>query len=315
MAPDRTVLVAAPRAFCAGVERAIDIVERVLATHPHPVYVRKQIVHNAHVVADLSARGAIFVEDLDEVPAGATVVFSAHGVSPAVRAEADRRDMTVFDATCPLVAKVHTEVQRFAARGDTILFIGEAGHDETEATLGEAPEQTMLVQTVDDARTVQVPDPTRVAYLTQTTLAHDETAEIIAALSRRFPALRGPGSDDICYASTNRQAALREIAETSDLVLVVGSINSANTARLVDIARRMGTTAHLIEDVGAIDERWLIGAMTIGVTAGASAPPALVDEVIDNLRRRGNVVVREVVVARETLTFDVPAGLRRLSVS
>lgn len=230
----RTILLASPRSFCAGVERAIEVVEHLLAERGGPIYVRKQIVHNSHVVADLEAGGAVFVDELDEVPDGATVVFSAHGVSPAVRAEASRQGLEAIDATCPLVAKVHAEARRFAARGDTVILIGHDGHEEVEGTLGEAPAQTVLVQTVADVDDLRVPDAARVSYLTQTTLAVDETAEVVDALRARFPALRGPASDDICYATTNRQDALGAIADQSDLVLVVGSANSSNSRRLVE---------------------------------------------------------------------------------
>ncbi|MFG1775858.1 4-hydroxy-3-methylbut-2-enyl diphosphate reductase [Micromonospora sp. NPDC049051] len=307
-----TVLLAAPRAFCAGVERAIEIVERALASRGSPVYVRKQIVHNAHVVAELESRGAVFVEELDEVPVGATVVFSAHGVSPVVRAEAARLGLEVFDATCPLVAKVHSEARRYADRGDTVLLVGHAGHEETEGTLGEAPDQMVLVQSLQDAHTVEVSDPERVSYLTQTTLAVDETAQVLDVLRQRFPALRGPSSADICYASTNRQAALRTVAEESDLVLVVGSTNSANTQRLVELARRTGRPAHLIEDAAQILPEWLAGVTTVGVTAGASAPPRLVSGVIEALRARGPVTVVEREVARETIEFTMPGAVRSL---
>ncbi|MCX4386317.1 4-hydroxy-3-methylbut-2-enyl diphosphate reductase [Micromonospora peucetia] len=307
-----TVLLAAPRAFCAGVERAIEIVERAITSRGSPVYVRKQIVHNAHVVADLESRGAVFVEELDEVPAGATVVFSAHGVSPVVRAEAARLGLEVFDATCPLVAKVHTEARRYADRGDTVLLVGHAGHEETEGTLGEAPDRMLLVQSLEDARTVEVADPRRVSYLTQTTLAVDETTEVLDVLRERFPALRGPSSADICYASTNRQAALRAVAEESDLVLVVGSTNSANTQRLVELAHRAGRPAHLIEDATGIRPEWLTGVATVGVTAGASAPPHLVSGVVEALRARGPVTVVEREVARETIEFTMPGAVRSL---
>ncbi|MCT2587892.1 4-hydroxy-3-methylbut-2-enyl diphosphate reductase [Actinophytocola gossypii] len=305
--PLDTVLLAAPRSFCAGVERAVGIVEHALAQRGRPVYVRKQIVHNAHVVADLEARGTVFVDELAEVPAGATVVFSAHGVSPAVRSEAARRGLDVIDATCPLVTKVHTEARRFAARGDTVLLVGHAGHEEVEGTLGEAPERTILVQDVADARTVEVPDPERVCYLTQTTLAVDETEEILAVLRERFPALRGPGSDDICYATTNRQEALSSVAEDADLVLVVGSANSSNSVRLVELARRGGTPAHLIDDVSGIRPEWLDGVRVVGLTAGASAPPWLVDEVIAALAP-AEVVQRE--TATETIHFTLPLAVR-----
>jgi 4-hydroxy-3-methylbut-2-enyl diphosphate reductase len=308
----RTLLLAAPRAFCAGVERAIEIVERVLAARGRPVYVRKQIVHNAHVVAELEERGAVFVEELDEVPRGATVVFSAQGVAPAVRAEAARLELEVFDATCPLVAKVHSEARRYAERGDTILLIGHAGHEEIDGTLGEAPDAMILVQSVEEAATVAVPDERRVSYLTQTTLAVDDTAEIIGVLRERFPALRGPGSADICYASTNRQDSLRAIAGESDLVLVVGSANSANTQRLVDLAGRDGRPAHLIEDAGAIRPEWLDGVRVVGVTAGASAPGHLVDEVVTALSEYGPVTVTERETTRETVEFTMPGAVRSL---
>jgi 4-hydroxy-3-methylbut-2-en-1-yl diphosphate reductase len=303
----RTVLLAAPRSFCAGVERAIEIVEQALAQRGRPVYVRKQIVHNAHVVADLSERGAVFVDELSAVPRGATVVFSAHGVSPAVRAEADRRGLRVIDATCPLVTKVHAEARRFAGRGDTVLLIGHAGHEEVEGTLGEAPESTVLVQDVAEAHTVEVPDADRVSYLTQTTLAVDETEEILAVLRDRFPALRGPGSEDICYATTNRQRALTAVAEDADLVLVVGSANSSNSVRLVELARRAGTRAERIEDAADIRDEWLDGVRVVGLTAGASAPPNLVDEV---LARLGPDTVVERETAVETVTFTLPAAVR-----
>jgi 4-hydroxy-3-methylbut-2-enyl diphosphate reductase len=302
-----TLLLAAPRSFCAGVERAVEIVERALAQRGSPVYVRKQIVHNAHVVADLEARGAVFVDELGDVPPGATVVFSAHGVSPAVRTEAARRDLDVIDATCPLVTKVHTEARRFAARGDTVLLIGHAGHEEVEGTLGEAPEHTILVENVTQAHSVAVPDPHRVSYLTQTTLAVDETAEILAVLRDRFPDLKGPPSDDICYATTNRQHALSTVSTEADLVLVIGSPNSSNSVRLVELARRAGTPAHLIDDAGDIQPEWLAGVRTIGLTAGASAPPRLVDEVLAALAP-GTIVERE--TATESIRFTLPAAVR-----
>jgi 4-hydroxy-3-methylbut-2-enyl diphosphate reductase len=302
-----TVLLASPRSFCAGVERAIEIVEHALAQRGRPVYVRKQIVHNAHVVADLEARGAVFVDELDEVPPGATVVFSAHGVAPAVRSQAGKRSLRVIDATCPLVTKVHNEARRFAARGDTVLLIGHAGHEEVEGTLGEAAGSTVLVQDVAAARTVEVPDPARVSYLTQTTLAVDETAEIVEALRARFPALRGPGSDDICYATTNRQRALTAVAADADLVLVVGSANSSNSVRLVELARRGGTPAYLIDDAGGIRPEWLEGVRVVGLTAGASAPPRLVEEVVAAL---GPDTVVERMTATESIHFTLPAAVR-----
>ncbi|MFI9383912.1 4-hydroxy-3-methylbut-2-enyl diphosphate reductase [Kutzneria sp. NPDC052558] len=310
MTTERTVLLASPRSFCAGVDRAIEIVEQLLARRGGPIYVRKQIVHNTHVVADLSGRGAVFVDELGEVPAGATVVFSAHGVSPAVRAEAAGRGLDVVDATCPLVTKVHSEARRFAARGDTVVFIGHAGHEEVEGTLGEAPERMVLVETVEDVAALEVEDPSRVSYLTQTTLAVDETTAVVDALRARFPALRGPGSDDICYATTNRQRSLAAVADEADLVLVVGSANSSNSVRLVEVARRMGTPAYLVDDVSGISEKWLAGVRVVGLTAGASAPPQLVDDVVHWLRRFGPVRVEERETARETITFGLPSAAR-----
>ncbi|MEU4443418.1 4-hydroxy-3-methylbut-2-enyl diphosphate reductase [Actinosynnema sp. NPDC050801] len=301
------VLLASPRSFCAGVERAIEIVDRLLDQRGGPVHVRKQIVHNTHVVAELEARGAVFVDELDAVPDGAVVVFSAHGVSPAVREEAARRGLEVVDASCPLVTKVHAEAKRYAARGDTVVLIGHAGHEEVEGTLGEAPEQMVLVETIADVAALEVPDPTRVSYLTQTTLAVDETAEVLAALREKFPALRGPSAADICYATTNRQDAVREIAQEADLVLVVGSENSSNSVRLVETARRTGTRAHLVDDASDIRAEWLDGARVVGVSAGASAPPRLVDEVVEALGA-WDVQVRE--TARETIQFTLPTAIR-----
>jgi 4-hydroxy-3-methylbut-2-en-1-yl diphosphate reductase len=310
-AGDRTVLLASPRSFCAGVERAIAVVEQLLKARGSPIYVRKQIVHNTHVIADLETRGAMFVDELDAVPDGATVVFSAHGVSPAVHAEAASRGLETIDATCPLVTKVHAEARRFAARGDTVVLIGHAGHEEIEGTLGEAPDQTVLVQTVDEVAQLSVADPARVSYLTQTTLAVDETTEIIAALRSRFPALRGPASDDICYATTNRQHALQAIADQSDLVLVVGSHNSSNSLRLVELAQRHGIPSYLIDDPGDIRPEWLEGVEVVGVTAGASAPPRLVDAVIAALAPFGPVRVVEREITRENIRFTLPPVVRR----
>ena len=307
----RTVLLASPRSFCAGVERAIEVVERSLEQRAAaPVYVRRQIVHNTHVVADLEARGAVFVDELDAVPDGATVVFSAHGVAPAVRDEAVRRGLDVIDATCPLVAKVHAEARRFAGRGDTVILIGHAGHDEIEGTLGEAPERTILVASVDDVASAQVEDPARVSYLTQTTLAVDETAAIIDALRARFPDIRGPASEDICYATTNRQNALTDVAAAADLVLVVGSGNSSNSRRLVEVARRHGAAAHLVDEAGDIRPEWLRDARVVGVTAGASAPPQLVEGVVAALAGLGPVSVTECGTVEESVTFSMPPGIR-----
>ncbi|GAA4548910.1 4-hydroxy-3-methylbut-2-enyl diphosphate reductase [Amycolatopsis samaneae] len=309
----RTVLLASPRSFCAGVERAIEVVEQLLRRRGAPVYVRKQIVHNSHVIHDLHSQGAVFVEELDEVPDGAVLVFSAHGVSPAVRQDAARRGLEVIDATCPLVAKVHSEARRFARRGNTVFLIGHAGHEEVEGTFGHAPEHTVLVENVSDVERLEVPDPDRVTYLTQTTLAVDETAAVVNALRARFPRLRGPASDDICYATTNRQDALRAIAAKADVVLVVGSVNSSNSVRLVELARRCGTRAHLIDDVGDIRPRWLAGADVVGLTAGASAPPRLLDAVVDVLGELGPVEVAEHVTTRETVHFDLPSPVRKPS--
>jgi 4-hydroxy-3-methylbut-2-en-1-yl diphosphate reductase len=307
----RIVLLASPRSFCAGVERAIAIVEQLLDQRDGPIYVRKQIVHNVHVVADLQARGAVFVDELDTVPDGATVVFSAHGVSPAVRIEAADRDLEVIDATCPLVTKVHAEARRFADRGDTVILIGHAGHEEVEGTLGEAPDQTVLVQTAKEVAGLEVTNPARVSYLTQTTLAVDETAEVIDTLRARFPALRGPASDDICYATTNRQDALKAIAAESDLVLVVGSTNSSNSVRLMELAHRHDTPSYLIDDPSGIRPEWLEGVGVVGLTAGASAPPRLVEAVIAALAELGPVTVVERETTRETVHFTLPVAVRQ----
>jgi 4-hydroxy-3-methylbut-2-enyl diphosphate reductase len=306
LAGPRRVVLAGPRSFCAGVERAIDIVERTLRRYPHPVYVRRQIVHNAHVVRDLERRGAVFVDELDEVPDGTTVVFSAHGVAPSVRAEAARRELTVVDATCPLVAKVHAEARRFAARGDTVLFIGHDGHDETEGTLGEVPGRIKLLQSPEDAERVVADDPDHVAFLTQTTLAVDEAAAVADALRRRFPLIESPATDDICYATTNRQEAVRAVAAECDVVIVLGSTNSSNSLRLVEVSQRCGTPAHLADDATALLPEWLSGARTVGITAGASAPPYLVDEVIGTLRALGPVDLDHREVAREDVHFALP---------
>jgi 4-hydroxy-3-methylbut-2-enyl diphosphate reductase len=306
----RTILLASPRSVCAGVERAIEIVELTLAQRGAPIYVRKQIVHNRHVVAGLQERGAVFVDELDEVPDGATVVFSAHGVSPQVRREAARRGLAVIDATCPLVTKVHAHARRFAARGDAIVLIGQAGHDEVDGTLGEAPGQMTLVGSVADVARLEVKDPSRVSYLTQTTLAADEVSDVIHALRDRFPALDGPGADDICYASTNRQRAVARIAAQADVVLVVGSANSSNSRGLAELAQRLGTPAYLIDDPSDIEPGWLAGAAVIGLTAGASAPGHLVEEVIGYLRRQGPVRIEERQVAIETIRFTLPKELR-----
>jgi 4-hydroxy-3-methylbut-2-enyl diphosphate reductase len=304
-----TVLLAAPRSFCAGVGRAVEIVERVLEQVDGPVYVRKQIVHNSHVVKDLERRGAVFVGELDAVPDGATVVFSAHGVSPQVRAVARDRGLAVVDATCPLVAKVHAEVRRYAARGDTVVLIGHAHHDEVEGTLGEAPDVTVLVENVGDVARLDVPDPAKVSVVTQTTLAASEVEEVAAALRTRYPGLRQPANEDICYATTNRQAAVTNIAADADVVIVIGSVTSHNSGRLVQRARQLGTPAYLVDDPSGIRPEWLSGAPTIGLTAGASAPPRMVERVIDALRGLGPVACVEREVAREEISFGLPAGV------
>jgi 4-hydroxy-3-methylbut-2-enyl diphosphate reductase len=307
----RRILLAGPRSFCAGVERAIEIVERALRSHPAPINVRKQIVHNTYVVDDLAQRGAIFVDELEEVPDGATVVFSAHGVSPAVRADAASRSLNVIDGSCPLVTRVHAKARRFAARGDTVVLVGHGGHEEVEGTLGEAPESIVLVETLDDVKNLDLPDPERVSYLTQTTLALDETSEFVDALREKFPLLHEPSSDDICYATTNRQHALNAIIAESDFVLVVGSTNSSNSVRLVELSRKEGTPAQLIDRATDIQPEWLAGVRTIGLTAGASAPPALVDEVVAAISALGPTSVEEREVTRETTHFELPSAVRR----
>jgi 4-hydroxy-3-methylbut-2-enyl diphosphate reductase len=308
---ERTVLLAGPRSFCAGVERAIEIVERALELRGAPVYVRKQIVHNTRVVSDLEGRGAVFVEELDEVPDGATVVFSAHGVSPAVRGDASGRGLSVIDATCPLVSKVHAEARRFAKEGYTLALIGHAGHEEVEGTLGEAPGSTVLVQTAADVAGLDVADGSKVAYLMQTTLAIDEASDVAGALREKFPQMRAPGSDDICYATTNRQAAVRAVAAEADMVLVAGSANSSNSVRLVERSERDGTPAHLIDGATDIDLAWLADVGTVGLTAGASAPPAVVSEIIDALSSLGTVTVTERVTTTESVQFGLPREVRR----
>jgi len=308
-AGSRTVILAGPRSFCAGVERAVATVERALDRFGSPVYVRRQIVHNRHVVAALEAKGAVFVEELDEVPDGARVIFSAHGVSPQVRTDARRRRLSVIDATCPLVAKVHTEVRRFRDHGYQVVLVGHGGHDEVEGTLGEDP-GIALVETAADVAGVRPADPGRVAYTTQTTLATDETAEVVDALRRRFPELVGPHAQDICYASQNRQEAVRTMAARCDLVLVVGSPNSSNTARLAEVARRSGARAELIDDHSELDLRWLEDARTVGITAGASAPEHLVEATVSAVATLGPVDVEHHSVTTETVKFPLPLEVR-----
>jgi 4-hydroxy-3-methylbut-2-en-1-yl diphosphate reductase len=306
----REVVLGSPRASCAGVDRAVEIVERALESRGAPVYVRKQIVHNAHVVARLEQEGAVFVDEVDEVPAGATVVFSAHGVSPAVRAAAQARGLDVIDATCPLVAKVHAEARRFAAADFDIVLVGHDGHEEVEGTSGEAPSRTHVIDRADAVGQLRVQDPERVAYLTQTTLAVDDTASVIEALRERFPAAVGPPSSDICYATQNRQDAVRALAAECDLVLVVGSGNSSNSRRLVEVAERAGCRALLIEGAGDIPPDVLVGAQRVGITAGASAPEALVESVVRALDGVGGVTVSERAVATEDVHFKLPPEVR-----
>ena len=308
---DREVVLAAPRASCAGVERAVEIVMRAMEARDPPVYVRKQIVHNAHVVEKLERQGAVFVDDVDEVPIGSTVIFSAHGVSPQVRAQAAARRLEVIDATCPLVAKVHAEARRFARSGFDIVLIGHEGHEEVEGTVGEAPEHTHVIASAADVEQLNVEDPERVAYLTQTTLAVDETTDVVELLRERFPAIVGPASDDICYATQNRQDAVRALAEDCDLVLVVGSSNSSNSRRLVEVAERAGCRARLVEHAGDIPPRLVVDARRIGLTAGASAPESLVDGVVRALDGLGRVTVSERAVATEDVHFKLPPQLRR----
>jgi 4-hydroxy-3-methylbut-2-enyl diphosphate reductase len=307
------LLLAAPRGYCAGVDRAVQTVERALELHGAPVYVRKEIVHNKHVVEQLRERGAIFVDELvDDIPAGAVTVFSAHGVSPAVHADAEARGLHTIDATCPLVTKVHREVLKFAAEGYTIVLIGHAGHEEVEGTMGEAPECTVLVETEADVDVLVVADPDRVAYVSQTTLSVDETRAIITRLRERFPNITGPRTDDICYATTNRQAAVKAMAEQCDLVLVIGSQNSSNSQRLVEVARDHGADeAYLIDNAGQVDERWLENKRVVGISSGASAPEELVASLVAFFRARGVTDVAEFEVVKEDVRFMLPKTIRQ----
>ncbi len=310
--PTRRVLLAKPRGYCAGVDRAVQTVEQALERFGAPVYVRKQIVHNTHVVRTLEKRGAIFVEETDEVPEGAIVVFSAHGVAPEVHQEAKDRSLRTIDATCPLVTKVHNEARRFASQGYEILLIGHEGHEEVIGTTGEAPAHIQLVDGPEDAARIEVADPAKVAWLSQTTLSVDETNQTVAALRERFPQLIDPPSDDICYATQNRQVAIKQLASESDLVIVVGSANSSNSVRLVEVAHEAGVpAAYLVDDASLIDPAWLKSATTIGVTSGASVPENLVDEVLERLAEAGFDTVDEVEAVRETVTFALPHALRR----
>lgn len=306
---DKELLLAQPRGFCAGVDRAIEIVERALNQFGAPIYVRHEIVHNAYVVADLRAKGAIFIEDLDDVPAGNTLVFSAHGVSRAVRAEAESRGLSIFDATCPLVTKVHVEVAKMRKQGCEIIMIGHQGHPEVEGTMGQTDQGMYLVETVDDVEHLVVAKPDQLAYVSQTTLSVDDTIEIIAALKRKFPAIIEPKKGDICYATTNRQEAVKFMAPQVELVIVVGSPNSSNSNRLREVAEKMGTPAYMVDNASQIDPAWLDGKVRVGVTAGASAPEVLVEAVISRLKECGVRSVRPLDGVEESVTFPLPKGL------
>src|SRR3954454_11997905 len=310
--PLKRLLLAAPRGYCAGVDRAVQTVEKALELHGPPVYVRKEIVHNKHVVESLEERGAIFVDDVAEVPEGRTVVFSAHGVSPAVHSAAGGRRLETIDATCPLVTKVHVEARKFAGDGYTIVLVGHEGHEEVEGTTGEAPEHILLVQTEDDVDAVEVDDPERVAFITQTTLSVDETAGIIRRLREKFPKMIGPRTDDICYATQNRQDAVKKLAPECDLVLVIGSRNSSNSNRLVEVARQHGASSHLIDNEHEVREEWLDGVETVGITSGASAPEELVQRLIAFFRDRGAEDVSELEVTEEDVRFMLPKDIRQL---
>ncbi|UOD30996.1 MULTISPECIES: 4-hydroxy-3-methylbut-2-enyl diphosphate reductase [Massilia] len=306
---DSEILLAQPRGFCAGVDRAIEIVERALQQFGAPIYVRHEIVHNAYVVEDLRNKGAIFIEELDDVPAGNTLVFSAHGVSKAVRAEAEARGLTIFDATCPLVTKVHVEVAKMRRQGCEIVMIGHDGHPEVEGTMGQTEEGMHLVETVADVATLQVKTPDQLAYVSQTTLSVDDTADIIAALKEKFPNIIEPKKGDICYATTNRQEAVKFMAPQVEVVIVVGSPNSSNSNRLREVAEKKGTPAYMVDNASQIDPQWLVGKLRIGVTAGASAPEVLVQAVIDRLKELGARSVRALDGVEEHVTFPLPKGL------
>jgi 4-hydroxy-3-methylbut-2-en-1-yl diphosphate reductase len=305
------LLLAAPRGYCAGVDRAVQTVERALELHGAPVYVRKEIVHNKHVVETLRQKGAIFVEEEHEVPEGATVVFSAHGVSPAVHANAAARSLQTIDATCPLVTKVHREAVKFAGEGYTIILIGHSGHEEVEGTMGEAPDHIVLVENEEDVERLQVDDPEKIAYISQTTLSVDETKSIIARLREKFPHITGPRTDDICYATTNRQAAVKQMAGECDLVLVIGSQNSSNSVRLVEVARDYGADAHLIDNETQVREEWLEGKRVVGISSGASAPEELVQRLVGFFRERGVEDVSEFKVVQEDVRFMLPKTIRQ----
>jgi 4-hydroxy-3-methylbut-2-enyl diphosphate reductase len=307
----KKVLLAAPRGYCAGVDRAVEAVEHALDLYGDPVYVRKEIVHNKHVVHELEKRGAIFVDQETEVPEGEMVVFSAHGVAPSVHANAAARNLRTIDATCPLVTKVHVEARKFAEEGYTIVLIGHEGHEEVEGTMGEAPDRTVLVQTEADVDELEVEDPERIAYITQTTLSVDETSAIIARLKEKFPSATGPKTDDICYATTNRQHAVKELAKHCELVLVIGSTNSSNSNRLVEVAREHGAASYLIDNHLQVDEAWLEGVETVGITSGASAPEELVEKLVSFFEERGAGEVSELRTVNEDVRFMLPSEVRR----
>jgi 4-hydroxy-3-methylbut-2-enyl diphosphate reductase len=311
MTDSMDVVLAKPRGFCAGVDRAIAIVERALELHGAPIYVRHEIVHNKYVVEDLRAKGAVFVEELAEVPSGGTVIFSAHGVAVAVREEAEKRGLRVFDATCPLVTKVHVEVSKMREQGREVVMIGHRGHPEAEGTMGQAEEGMYLVETEEDVAKLAVKNPGNLAYVTQTTLSMDDAARIVAALKARFPGIHGPKKDDICYATQNRQDAVKFMAPRCDVVIVVGSPNSSNSNRLREVAENLGRRAYLVDSADEIKEEWLAGAKTIGVTAGASAPEVLVQEVIAALQQRGAARVRELEGIEENVTFPLPKSISK----
>ncbi|MFN8132740.1 MAG: 4-hydroxy-3-methylbut-2-enyl diphosphate reductase [Solirubrobacteraceae bacterium] len=305
------ILLAAPRGYCAGVDRAVQTVEHALDLYGAPVYVRKEIVHNKHVVEELRERGAVFVDEETEVPEGSTVVFSAHGVAPSVHANAAERGLFAIDATCPLVTKVHVEAKKFASEGYTIVLIGHAGHEEVEGTMGEAPESIILIETEDDVEQLEVADPDKLAYISQTTLSVDETRTIINRLREKFPAIIGPRTDDICYATTNRQAAVKQMAAHCDLVLVIGSRNSSNSNRLVEVAREHGADSHLIDNASQVQEAWLAGVRVLGITSGASAPEGLVQDLVASFRERGTDDVEEFEVVQEDVRFMLPKTIRQ----
>jgi 4-hydroxy-3-methylbut-2-enyl diphosphate reductase len=309
-ATPKKVLLAAPRGYCAGVDRAVQAVEQALDLYGPPIYVRKEIVHNKHVVQELSKRGAVFVDQETEVPEGKMVVFSAHGVAPAVHENAAQRQLRTIDATCPLVTKVHVEARKFAAEGYTIILIGHAGHEEVEGTTGEAPESILLVQSADEVDELQIDDPEKVAFITQTTLSVDETTLIIERLRSRFPKIVSPKSDDICYATTNRQIAVKQLARECELVLVIGSENSSNSNRLVEVAREHGAASHLIDNHLQVQEQWLEGVETVGITSGASAPEELVERLVQLFRDRGAEEISELRTVDEDVRFMLPKEIR-----